>query len=165
MFDPFQHQQGVWTKARLQRYFPFHMSKENNDNKAEKQLSSIWENNNQDHTSDSDISNSNFSTRSMSIYTSNKSNNNIIEISSDHTNYQTNIVEDATKYTPTPLPTVIETDDQTIISAMTSNNYNYKKVDKVDNFIMSFLQNNNNLPTFHQQQSNTTTTKTSEDKT
>ena len=42
---------------------------------------------------------------------------------------------------------------------MTSNNYNYKKkVDKVDNFIMTFLQNNNNLPTFHQHQSNTTTT-------
>ena len=103
------------------------MSKENNDNKAEEQLSSIWENNNQDQTSDSDIINSNFSTLSMSIYTSHKSNNTIIEISLDHTNYQTNNVEDATTYSPTPLHTVIETDDQTTISAMTSNNYNYKK--------------------------------------
>ena len=63
----------------------------------------------------------------MSIDTTNKSNNNIIEISSDHTNYKTLNVEDATKDTPTPLPTVIETDDQTTISAMTLNNYNYKK--------------------------------------
>ena len=46
MFDPLQHQQGVWTKTRLQRYFLLHMSKENYDNKAEEQLSSIWENNN-----------------------------------------------------------------------------------------------------------------------
>ena len=43
---------------------------------------------------------------------------------------------------------------------MTPNNYNYKevdKVDKVDNFIMKFLQNNNNFPTLSQQQPNTTT--------
>ena len=103
------------------------MSKENYEDKAEEQLLSIWENNNQDHISDSDISNSNDSTISMSIDTSNKSNNNIIEISSDHTNYKTHNAEDTTKYTPIPLPTVIETDDQTTISAMTSNNYNYKK--------------------------------------
>ena len=64
------------------------MSKENYDNKAEEQLSSIWENNNQDHTSNSDISNSNVSTLSISISTSNKSNTNSIEISSDHTNYK-----------------------------------------------------------------------------
>ena len=96
MFDRLQHQQGVLTKARLQRYFPLHISKENYNDKAEEQLSSIWENNNQDHTSDSDIRNSNFSTLSMLIDTSNKSNNNIIEISSDHTNYKTHNVEDAT---------------------------------------------------------------------
>ena len=48
----------------------------------------------------------------MSIDTSNKSNNNIIEISSDHTNYKTLNVEDATKDIPTPLPKVIDTDDQ-----------------------------------------------------
>ena len=101
------------------------MSKDHDD-KAEEPLSSIWENNNQDHT-ESDISSSNVSTISMPIDTSNKSNNNIIEISSDHTNYQNNNVEDVTKYTPTPFPTVIETYDQTTISAMTSNNYNYKK--------------------------------------
>ena len=59
MFDPLQHQQGVWTKTRLERYFPLHVSKENYDDKAEEQRSSIWENNNQDHTSDSEISNSN----------------------------------------------------------------------------------------------------------
>ena len=82
----------------------------------------------------------------MSIDTSNKNNNNIVEISSDHTKYQTLNEEDATKDTPTPLPTVIDTYDQTTISAMTSNNYNYKKIDKVDNFIIKFLQNNNNLP-------------------
>ena len=41
---------------------------------------------------------------------------------------------------------------------MTSNNYNYiKNTDKVDHFIMKFLQNNNNLPTFSQQKFNTTT--------
>ena len=63
----------------------------------------------------------------MSIDTSNKSNSNIIEISSDHTKYKTLNAEDTTKGTPTPLLTVIDTDDQTTISAMTSNNYNYQK--------------------------------------
>ena len=55
MFDPLQHQQGVRTKTRLQRYFPLHMSQEDYDNKAEQQLSSIWENTKQDYTSNSDI--------------------------------------------------------------------------------------------------------------
>ena len=127
MFDPLQHQQGVRTKIRLQRYFPLHMSQEDYDNKAEEQRSSIWENNNQHHISNSDISDSNVSTLGMSIDTSNKNNNNIVEISSDHTKYQTLNGEDATKDTPTPLPTVIDTYDQTTISAITSNNYNYKK--------------------------------------
>ena len=77
------------------------MSKENYDNKAEEQLSSIWENNNQDHTSNSDISNSNVSTLSMPIDTLNKNNNNIIEISSDHTNYKKLNTEDAKNDTPT----------------------------------------------------------------
>ena len=78
------------------------MSTENNDDKDKEQLSSIWENNNQNPTSDSDIINSNFSTLSMSIDTSHKSNN--IDISSDHTNYQTNNVEDATTYSTTQHP-------------------------------------------------------------
>ena len=82
----------------------------------------------------------------MSIGTSNKRKNKFIEISSDHTKYKTLNSEDITKDTPAPLPT-----------AITSNNYNYKKADKVDNFIMKFLQNNNNLPTLLQQKSNTTT--------
>ena len=44
-------------------------------------------------------------------------------------------------------------------NSQTSNNYNYKKrVVKVDNIIMKFLQNNKKLPTFSQQQSNITTT-------
>ena len=63
----------------------------------------------------------------MSIGTSNKRNNNTIEISSDHTKYKTLNAEDTTTDTPTPLPTVIDTYDQTTISAITSNNYNYKK--------------------------------------
>ena len=41
MFDPLQHQQGVLTKTRPKRYFLVHMSKENYNNKADGQLSSI----------------------------------------------------------------------------------------------------------------------------
>ena len=87
----------------------------------------IWENTNQDHTLNSDTSTSNVSKLGMSIGTSNKSNNTIIEISSDPTKYKTLNVEDATNDTPTPLLTTIDINDQTAISAMTSNNYNYKK--------------------------------------
>ena len=72
--------------------------------------------------------------------------------------YKTIDAEDVTNDTPTLLPTTIDTDDQTTISFMTPNNYNYiKKTDKVDDFIKSFLQNNNILSRHSQQKPNTTT--------
>ena len=43
MFDPLKHQQGVWSKPRLQRYFPLHMTNAKYDPTADEQLSSIWE--------------------------------------------------------------------------------------------------------------------------
>ena len=118
---------------------------------------SIWKDTYQYHsTSNSDTSNSEVSTLGMSIGISNKSNNTIIEISLDPTKYKTLDVEDTKNDTLIPLTTTIDTDDQTTISTMTSNNYDYKKADKVDKFIMKFLQNNNNLPTFSQQKFSTT---------
>ena len=124
------------------------MSKVDYDNKAEEQLSSIWENNNQDYSSsNSDTSNSNVSTLGMSIDISDKSNTIIIDISSDPTKYKTLDVEDTTHDTAPSLPTAIDTYDQTTISSMTSNNYDYKKANKVDNFLIKFLHNHNNLPT------------------
>ena len=135
------------------------MTQEDYDTKAEEQPFSIWVDTYQYYsTSNRDTRNSEDSTFGISICISDKSNNTIIEISADPTTYKTLDVEDATNDTPTPLPTAIGTDDQTTISSMTPNNYTYiLKSDKVDDFIMSFLQNNNNLPTFSQQELNTTT--------
>ena len=115
-------------KTRLQRYLPLHTSKKDYDTKAEEQPSSIWEDNYQDHSiSNSDTRNSEVSTLGMPIGISDKSNNTIIEISSDPTKYKTLDVEDTTHDTAPSLPTAIDTYDQTTISSMTSNNYDYKK--------------------------------------
>ena len=43
MFDQFKHQQGVYTKPRLQRYFPLHITDDAHNSKAEHQQSSIRE--------------------------------------------------------------------------------------------------------------------------
>ena len=92
---------------------------------AEKNPWAIWEGTYHYHsTSNRDTSTSEVSTLGMSIGTSDISNNNIIEISKYTTKYETLDVDDETKDTPT-LPTTIDTDDQTTISSMTPNNYNY----------------------------------------
>ena len=163
MFDPLQHQQGVWTKPRLQRYFPIQMTTEDHNPPANEQPCSIWEDIYiKKSTSNRDTSNSEVSTLGMSICITDKiNNNNSLELSTDPTKYKTLDAEDVTNDTTTPLPTTIHSDDQTTISSMTSNNYNYKKkADKVDSFTKSFLQNNNILSKHSQQKPNT---KTSED--
>ena len=92
---------------------------------AGKQPSSIREENNQDHpTSNRDTTTSANSTLGISMGTPDISNNNIIEISIDNTKCESLKVDDETNNTST-LPTTIDIDDQTTISSMTPNNYNY----------------------------------------
>ena len=43
MFDPLKHQQGVWSRPGLQRYFPLHMTNNNYNPTADEQISSIRE--------------------------------------------------------------------------------------------------------------------------
>ena len=118
------------------------MTTEDYNSLADKQSSSIWEETYQNHsTSNRDTSNSKFSTLGILMGITDKSNNNnSIELSVDPTKYKTLDAEDITNNTPTPLPTTIDTDDQTTISSMTPNNYIYKKItDKADDFIKIFL--------------------------
>ena len=139
------------------------MTAEDYNPPADEQPSSIWKDTYQNHsTSNRDTSNSEVLTLGMSIDITDKSNNNnSFELSVDTTKYKTLDTEDVTNDTTPPLSTTIGSDDQTTISSMTSNNYNYKKkADKVDSFTKSFLQNNNILSKHSQQKPNT---KTSED--
>ena len=136
------------------------MTTEDHNPPANEQPCSIWEDIYiKKSTSNRDTSNSEVSTLGMSIGITDKiNNNNSLELSTDPTKYKTLDAEDVTNDTTTPLPTTIHSDCQTTISSMTSNNYNYKKkVDKVDSFIKSFLQNNNILSKHSQQKPNTTT--------
>ena len=114
MFNPLQHQQGVWTKPRLQRYFPLHLSQKEKDIMNGKQLPSIWADNNNDHiTSNIDTSTSDNFTIGMSMDTSAIGNKDIIELSTCKTKCELSYVAD--DIINSILPTTIDIDDQTTI--------------------------------------------------